>query len=221
MFYSHTQARSKLPKKRRRVLPVEAPRAKQPPAGGGGGGAGGGGARSGQGMKIALALANSAPLGAGQPPVAQSSAGHGGGPRASTAGIGTPRARGPSLFQQSDAVHRPAHAGSPTRRKLLDNVDNCHSSMQTRLHSTNCVKPIQFSVSLPQRQRLTLSTPGKCSMRPESHRRATRCPTGRFRSTRPRYESAPIPSHQLRAALLLAVQHQICVCICTCSCIVY
>ena len=31
MFYSHTQARSKLPKKRRRVQPVEAPRAKGPP----------------------------------------------------------------------------------------------------------------------------------------------------------------------------------------------
>jgi potassium voltage-gated channel Shaw-related subfamily C member 1 len=30
-FYSHTQARSKLPKKRRRVNPVEAPRPKQPP----------------------------------------------------------------------------------------------------------------------------------------------------------------------------------------------
>ncbi|KAK3086987.1 hypothetical protein FSP39_000068 [Pinctada imbricata] len=30
MFYSHTQARSKLPKKRRRVLPVEAPRPKPP-----------------------------------------------------------------------------------------------------------------------------------------------------------------------------------------------
>ncbi|XP_064652061.1 potassium voltage-gated channel protein Shaw-like isoform X12 [Lineus longissimus] len=31
MFYSHTQARSKLPKKRRRVLPVEAVRPKNPP----------------------------------------------------------------------------------------------------------------------------------------------------------------------------------------------
>lgn len=30
LFYSHTQARSKLPKKRRRVLPVEAPRPKGP-----------------------------------------------------------------------------------------------------------------------------------------------------------------------------------------------
>lgn len=29
MFYSHTQARSKLPKRRRRVLPVEQPRRKQ------------------------------------------------------------------------------------------------------------------------------------------------------------------------------------------------
>ncbi|KAK6187042.1 hypothetical protein SNE40_006291 [Patella caerulea] len=37
LFYSHTQARSKLPKKRRRVLPVEAPRPKGPkPMGGGG-----------------------------------------------------------------------------------------------------------------------------------------------------------------------------------------
>lgn len=33
MFYSHTQARSKLPKKRRRVLPVEAVRPKNPPRG--------------------------------------------------------------------------------------------------------------------------------------------------------------------------------------------
>jgi len=32
LFYSHTQARSKLPKKRRRVLPVEAPRPKGPKA---------------------------------------------------------------------------------------------------------------------------------------------------------------------------------------------
>ncbi|XP_076457248.1 potassium voltage-gated channel protein Shaw-like isoform X3 [Babylonia areolata] len=34
LFYSHTQARSKLPKKRRRVLPVEAPRPKVPKAAG-------------------------------------------------------------------------------------------------------------------------------------------------------------------------------------------
>ncbi|KAK3802947.1 hypothetical protein RRG08_051702 [Elysia crispata] len=46
LFYSHTQARSKLPKKRRRVLPVEAPRpkgGKAPGMSGGGGGPGGGG----------------------------------------------------------------------------------------------------------------------------------------------------------------------------------
>ncbi|XP_023933396.1 potassium voltage-gated channel protein Shaw isoform X2 [Lingula anatina] len=45
MFYSHTQARSKLPKKRRRILPVEAVRPKMPPnrnMGGGGGGPHGG-----------------------------------------------------------------------------------------------------------------------------------------------------------------------------------
>ncbi|XP_059146205.1 potassium voltage-gated channel protein Shaw-like isoform X5 [Physella acuta] len=44
LFYSHTQARSKLPKKRRRVLPVEAPRpkgTKAPGVAGGGGGVGG------------------------------------------------------------------------------------------------------------------------------------------------------------------------------------
>lgn len=44
LFYSHTQARSKLPKKRRRVLPVEAPRpkgTKAPGMAGGGGGVGG------------------------------------------------------------------------------------------------------------------------------------------------------------------------------------
>ncbi|XP_067665876.1 potassium voltage-gated channel protein Shaw-like isoform X8 [Haliotis asinina] len=41
LFYSHTQARSKLPKKRRRVLPVEAPRPKGPKAPGAPGGAGG------------------------------------------------------------------------------------------------------------------------------------------------------------------------------------
>uniref|UniRef100_A0A1I8G894 Ion_trans domain-containing protein n=1 Tax=Macrostomum lignano TaxID=282301 RepID=A0A1I8G894_9PLAT len=55
MFYSHTQARSKLPKKRRRVLPVEAVRPKAPtatlgPPGSGaksaGGGSGGGGSSS-------------------------------------------------------------------------------------------------------------------------------------------------------------------------------
>ena len=43
LFYSHTQARSKLPKKRRRVLPVEAPRGPKGPKGVGGGGPGGGG----------------------------------------------------------------------------------------------------------------------------------------------------------------------------------
>jgi len=37
LFYSHTQARAKLPKKRRRVLPVEAVRPKTGPTGGGGG----------------------------------------------------------------------------------------------------------------------------------------------------------------------------------------
>jgi len=42
MFYSHTQARAKLPKKRRRVLPVEAVRPK-----GGGGAVGGGGGGTG------------------------------------------------------------------------------------------------------------------------------------------------------------------------------
>ncbi|XP_052120888.1 potassium voltage-gated channel protein Shaw-like isoform X1 [Frankliniella occidentalis] len=42
MFYSHTQARSKLPKRRRRVLPVEQPR-RQPRIEGGPGGPGGGG----------------------------------------------------------------------------------------------------------------------------------------------------------------------------------
>jgi len=40
MFYSHTQARAKLPKKRRRVLPVEAVRPKGQGGGGGGGGGG-------------------------------------------------------------------------------------------------------------------------------------------------------------------------------------
>lgn len=40
LFYSHTQARSKLPKKRRRVLPVEAPRGPKGPKGVGGGGPG-------------------------------------------------------------------------------------------------------------------------------------------------------------------------------------
>ncbi|XP_034666251.1 potassium voltage-gated channel protein Shaw isoform X1 [Drosophila subobscura] len=71
MFYSHTQARSKLPKKRRRVLPVEQPRRKREPTaphrgrtnaikqtpptvpgmvgGGGGGPAGGGGGGGGAG----------------------------------------------------------------------------------------------------------------------------------------------------------------------------
>ena len=45
MYYSHTQARSKLPKKRRRVLPVETVRqqSRNPPGPGGGGGGGPGG----------------------------------------------------------------------------------------------------------------------------------------------------------------------------------
>ena len=41
LFYSHTQARSKLPKKRRRVLPVEAPRGPKGPKGVGPPGGGG------------------------------------------------------------------------------------------------------------------------------------------------------------------------------------
>jgi len=40
MFYSHTQARAKLPKKRRRVLPVEQPRMVRAPQRGQGGAAG-------------------------------------------------------------------------------------------------------------------------------------------------------------------------------------
>jgi potassium voltage-gated channel Shaw-related subfamily C protein 1 len=60
MYYSHTQARSKLPKKRRRVMAVEPVRPARgpggggggggPPAGGPGGGGGGGGALSKFGM---------------------------------------------------------------------------------------------------------------------------------------------------------------------------
>jgi hypothetical protein len=46
MYYSHTQARSKLPKKRRRVMAVEPVR---PPRGGGPGGGGPGGAGGGPG----------------------------------------------------------------------------------------------------------------------------------------------------------------------------
>ncbi len=37
MYYSHSQARSKLPKKRRRVLPVETVRQQRPPGASGGG----------------------------------------------------------------------------------------------------------------------------------------------------------------------------------------
>ncbi|CAF1206188.1 unnamed protein product [Rotaria sordida] len=44
MYYSHTQARSKLPKKRRRVMAVEPVRPARGPGGGGGGPGGGGGA---------------------------------------------------------------------------------------------------------------------------------------------------------------------------------
>jgi len=49
MFYSHTQARAKLPKKRRRVLPVEQPRVMRGPMRGGmrGGGRGGRGGAAG------------------------------------------------------------------------------------------------------------------------------------------------------------------------------
>jgi len=58
MYYSHTQARSKLPKKRRRVMavePVRPPRGGGPGGGGAGGGAGpGGGGRGGTGGGGAL-----------------------------------------------------------------------------------------------------------------------------------------------------------------------
>jgi len=51
MFYSHTQARAKLPKKRRRVLPVEQPRViRGPMRGGMRGGARGGGPGRGSGF---------------------------------------------------------------------------------------------------------------------------------------------------------------------------
>lgn len=43
MYYSHTQARAKLPKKRRRVLPVEQPRGPRAPVNTGGGGTAGSG----------------------------------------------------------------------------------------------------------------------------------------------------------------------------------
>jgi len=55
LFYSHTQARAKLPKKRRRVLPVEAVRPKASSRVGGGQAAGGGGAGArGWGGAVAL-----------------------------------------------------------------------------------------------------------------------------------------------------------------------
>lgn len=56
MFYSHTQARSKLPKKRRRVLPVETVRqqSRNQQAGGGGGGGGGGSAAKFGGSSMGL-----------------------------------------------------------------------------------------------------------------------------------------------------------------------
>ncbi len=59
MFYSHTQARAKLPKQRRRVLPVEAPRPKgstpqKVRPGGQGGGPGGGPPGSGGGKKLGI-----------------------------------------------------------------------------------------------------------------------------------------------------------------------
>lgn len=73
MYYSHTQARSKLPKKRRRVMavePVRPPRATGPGGGSGlGGGGGGGGALNKFGMDVGKAGASmnmqGAPLGGG------------------------------------------------------------------------------------------------------------------------------------------------------------
>lgn len=63
MFYSHTQARAKLPKKRRRVLPVEQPRVLRAPVrtGTASGGPGGGGGHGGNGPGGG-ASARSAPL---------------------------------------------------------------------------------------------------------------------------------------------------------------
>jgi potassium voltage-gated channel Shaw-related subfamily C protein 1 len=57
MYYSHTQARSKLPKKRRRVMAVEPVRPARGPggAGGGPGGGGGGGAMNKLGMDTGMA----------------------------------------------------------------------------------------------------------------------------------------------------------------------
>lgn len=66
MYYSHTQARAKLPKKRRRVLPVEQPRVRAPgapPIGAGPGGPGGppgpGSANSGPGGQQHLSMGGS------------------------------------------------------------------------------------------------------------------------------------------------------------------
>ena len=56
LFYSHTQARAKLPKKRRRVLPVEAVRPKKV-------GAGGPGHSRGAGHRVGAGMAGGGPAG--------------------------------------------------------------------------------------------------------------------------------------------------------------
>ena len=68
MYYSHTQARSKLPKKRRRVMAVEPVRPPRGPSGPGGGGPGPGGSVGGGGGGGALSkLGIDAGTGSGPP----------------------------------------------------------------------------------------------------------------------------------------------------------
>uniref|UniRef100_A0A1I8IIL5 Ion_trans domain-containing protein n=1 Tax=Macrostomum lignano TaxID=282301 RepID=A0A1I8IIL5_9PLAT len=140
MFYSHTQARSKLPKKRRRVLPVEAVRPKAPtatlgPPGSGaksaGGGSGGGGGSS----------------------------SHVGGRRTNADKVVGGGGMGSSVleskFNRFDDNHRDAH--SPGEPRVVSHASNF-----------NTVNGLESSATSPMAGREAASRPSRQYNRPES-----------------------------------------------------
>lgn len=111
MYYSHTQARSKLPKKRRRVVPVETVRPNRAPGvgpGGGGGPPGGLPAKFGGGGMSGAAAGGNGPIRAG--------------------GFGAKNVESSDdniLTANNNAtrshVHKHAHSGSNNNLKMSDN----------------------------------------------------------------------------------------------------
>ena len=131
MYYSHTQARSKLPKKRRRVLPVETVRqqSRQPgtgPGGGGagpgsgGGGGGGGGPGGGGGGGLPAKFGGAAGGGSGNGPMKMFGSGGGG------AGLD---GGGPVI--KRNTVKLAQHSGMSSSNIKLDDIQNNNNTNPT------------------------------------------------------------------------------------------